>query len=303
MEIKKVLIIGAGSMGYQIALQFAIGGFQVALYDVKADALEFAMTRIKELLDQLIASKYVKEDKQVVLGRINATTDKTIAAKDVDLVSESILEDPEVKGKVFAEFSKLCPPHAIFTSNTSQLIPSMFASKTGRPSKFLAWHFGNPVWKENYVDIMPHPETDPKVVEEVVKVSDKIRQVPFVFHKEFPGYAGNHLLKAYTKAAMELAANGILDYKDIDRIWMIAEGKDSLPPFAKMDMMSLDTSCRSLKVAAELTGDEFARTAANFLEEEFVKKGKLGVKSGEGFYKYPNPEFAQPGFIKKFTEE
>lgn len=298
MDIKKVLIIGSGTMGLQIALQFAIHGFEVSLYDQKAEALEKAVGNIAVLLDRLRENGYVKEEKDQVLARISTTTDKKKAARNVDFVNESILEDPDVKGKVFAEFNGLCPEHAIFTSNTSQLFPSAFADKTGRPEKFLALHFGNPVWKEYQADVMPHPGTNPEVVDVTVELCRKIRQFPIVLEKEFPGYIHNHLMKSYMRAAFEIVVNGVADYRDVDRVWLIAEG--SMPPFARLDFMSVDTSYQSAKVAAEQDDDPFAAKFAQYLFDNFVSKGKLGVKSGEGFYKYPNPEYEQEGFIERF---
>lgn len=300
MSINKVLIIGSGTMGYQIALQFAMHGLEVNLYDIKEEALKKAMDNIGGLAEKLVQNGYLKEDKQTVLKRITPTTEKNVAVKDIDLINESILEDPEVKGKLFAEFDKLCPQHVIFTSNTSQLIPAMFAEKTGRPDRFLAWHFGNPVWKEYQVDVMPHSGTDPKVTQAVIELSRKIWQMPILFKKEFSGYIHNHLMKAYMKAAMEIVLNGVADYKDVDRVWILNEG--SMPPFARMDHMSLDTSYQSAKVAAEMTGDEFATKFAAYLYDNFVSKGKMGMKSGEGFYKYPHPEFEQEGFVEKYFE-
>jgi 3-hydroxybutyryl-CoA dehydrogenase len=298
MDIKTVLIVGSGTMGLQIALQFAIHGFEVHLYDVSQEALDTAMDNIDALLDRLLASGYVQEDKDIVLKRIAATTDIEQAARDVDFVNESIIEDPDVKGKVFAQLNELCPQRAIFTSNTSQLIPSAFADKTGRPDRFLAFHFGNPVWEQYQVDVMPHPETDPEAVQVTVDLCPKIRQFPIVFQKEFPGFIHNHLMKAYMKAAFEIVVDGVADYKDIDRVWLISEG--SMPPFAKLDFMSIDTSYQSAKVAAEQDKDPFAIKFAQYLHDNFISKGKLGVKTGEGFYKYPNPEYEQEGFIEKF---
>jgi len=300
MNINKVLIIGSGTMGYQIALQFAMHGFQVNLYDIKEEALDKAMENIRELAGQLEKNGYLKTAKEAVLNRIVPTTDKAKAAKDVDFLNESILENAEIKGKLFGEFNLLCPPHAIFTSNTSQLVPSMFAEATGRPERFLAMHFGNPVWKEYQVDVMPHPGTDPEVTQTVMELSRKIWQMPILFKKEFGGYIHNHLMKAYMKAAMEIVLNGVADYKDVDRVWLLNEG--STPPFARMDFMSLDTSYQSAKVAAELTGDEFATKFAAYLYDNFVSRGKLGMKSGEGFYRYPDPEYQQPGFVEKYFE-
>lgn len=295
MDIKKILIIGCGTMGYQIALQFAMHGFGVNLYDIKEDALKDAMKNIESMLDSLIESGYCKLPKDKVMGLITPTTDKAVAAKDVDLINESILEDPVIKGKVFSEFNALCPPHTIFTTNTSSLIASEIAGYTGRPEKFLCYHFGNPVWLENLADVMPHKDTDPEVVETVCELSRKIRQVPLKIMKEQSGYLTNCIMWAYVKAASDLLLNGVASHQDIDRACMVAK-VGHVPPFALLDLMSLDTSYYVLKKFAE-KGNEGAGIFADYLYENYVNKGKLGKKSGEGFYKYPNPEFEQEGFI------
>ncbi len=295
MDIRKVLIIGCGTMGYQIALQFAMHGFEVNLYDIKEDALKSAMANIENLLDSLIENGYCKLPKDNVMELITPTTDKAEAAKGVDLINESILEDPVIKGRVFKEFNDLCPPHTIFTTNTSSLVASQIADYTGRPEKFLCYHFGNPVWLENLADIMPHQGTDPKVVEAVCELSRKIRQIPLKIMKEQSGYLTNVIMWAYVKAASDLLLNGVASHQDIDRACMVAKIGHT-PPFALLDLMSLDTSYYVLKKFAE-NGNEGAGIFADYLNKNYVSKGKLGKKSGEGFYKYPNPEFEQEGFI------
>ena len=163
-DIRRVLIIGAGTMGQEIGLQCAMYGYDVTLYDIKPEMLKMALARQKGYLDEIVRGGYMNDEQvDATLARITTTTDPAKAAAEADLVSESVPENPELKGKVFAQFNPLCPPRTIFTTNTSSLIPSMYAEATGRPDRFAAFHFHLDVWVSNVVDVMPHPGTAAKV--------------------------------------------------------------------------------------------------------------------------------------------
>ncbi|PKL70884.1 MAG: 3-hydroxybutyryl-CoA dehydrogenase [Methanomicrobiales archaeon HGW-Methanomicrobiales-1] len=292
----RVLIVGIGTMGAQIALQFAMHGFTVRLFNTKTASLDRAMKDIAGLLDSLIANGYCTEKKETVLGRISTCTDEREAARDIDLISESVPDDPGLKGELFARFHALCPAHTLFLSNTSHLIPSLFAERSGRPRNLLAFHFGNPVWKERVLDVMPHPGTDPEAVKIACEVARRIDQVPIVFPKEHSGYIMNHMEREYLKVAFEIVSTGVANYKDVDKAWLLTHG--STPPFACIDLMGIDHSY-DVAMRAAGAGDNGARLVADYLHKNFISKGKFGKKSGEGFYRYPDPEFAQPGFIEQ----
>jgi 3-hydroxybutyryl-CoA dehydrogenase len=141
-DIKRVLILGAGTMGQQIGLQCAMYGYEVVYYDLTQEILDKALKRVAKLASWYVSSgRLTKESLEHTLARISATPNPAKAAQDVDFISESVPEDPELKGKVFAKFHKLCPDRTIFTSNTSMLVPSMFAEATGRPQNLVALHF------------------------------------------------------------------------------------------------------------------------------------------------------------------
>ena len=153
------LPIGSGTMGQQIGFQCAISGFDVNMYDISDDALEKALERMGKLSRHLIRSgQLTEESAEAAFKRIRTFTDAQAAGEKADFVSESVPEDPKLKGRVFAQFNEICPPHAIFTTNTSSLIPSMFAEATGRPDRFAAFHFHD-TRVTKIVDIMPHPGT------------------------------------------------------------------------------------------------------------------------------------------------
>jgi len=157
-DIHKVLIIGAGNMGQQIGFQCAISGYEVVLYDVKDEFLEKAMIRINKLCRRFVSAQQLTEDAAAAaLARIKTSSEVEEAGRDIDFVSESVPEDPQLKGEVFAGFNKICPDHAVFTTNTSSLIPSLFAEATGRPQKFAALHFHDVRVTNNRLSSRPCP--------------------------------------------------------------------------------------------------------------------------------------------------
>lgn len=295
-QIRNILIIGAGTMGQQIGLQCAVYGYNVTLFDVKPEALEPAQAQIKNYADQLVAAGRLSQLAAIdVLARIRTGSDPAAAAANADLVSESVPEDPELKGRVFAQFHALCPPHTIFTTNTSSLIPSMFAAATGRPAQFAALHFHQTVWDSPVADVMPHPGTAPEVVELLVGFAGSIGQIPIVLNKENHGYVFNTMLNALNGAALTLASKSVTSIENIDRAWM-AVMKTGIGPMGILDVVGLDTAWHITEYWAKTLQEPQLRANADFLKD-YVDRGQLGVKSGQGFYSYPNPAYAQPNFL------
>ena len=294
-EMRRVLIVGAGTMGQQIGLQCAMHGYQVILYDIEPRALVAAQPHVENFADQLVgAGRLTSEGAKEALARIAMTGDPQEAAADADLISESVVEDPKVKGQVFAQFNRLCPPRTIFTTNASTLLPSMFAQETGRPAQFAAMHFHPPVWDANIVDIMPHPGTDPSVVALLGEFARSIGEIPIVEKKESSSYVFNSMLNAVMGAAMTLVANGVASIEDVDRAWM---GVTKMPigPFGIMDMIGIDTLWHAATFwATQSPSDPQPKRYASFLKG-YMDKGCLGVKTGRGFYTYPNPAYQRAG--------
>jgi 3-hydroxybutyryl-CoA dehydrogenase len=294
-DIRRVLVLGAGTMGQQIALHFAVRGCDIAIYDLEDAILERAMALIRKAAAGLVRQGYVPADvAEAALGRILMTAEAAKAAAEADLVSESIPEDPDLKGRVFAIFHTLCPDRTLFTTNTSSLVPSMFAAETGRPGKFLAFHFHD-LRTTPVVDIMPHPGTDEETIRVVREFSERMGLIPLVLKKENPGYLFNYLFMALLGAAQTLAAADVASVEDIDRAWM---GVFNVPigPFGLMDHVGLETVWKVTDYWASKTRDPQAQTNAAFLKR-WVERGDLGQKSGRGFYAYPGPLFTRPGFV------
>lgn len=295
-DIRRILAIGAGTMGHQIGLLCALHGYEVVVYDVKKALLDVAAKRIDALADVLIHKKRLRpEEKAVVIGRIGFCDDPAEAAREVDLVTESVPEDPVLKAAVFRQFHALCPERTIFTTNTSMLIPSLIAAETGRPEKFLAFHFHD-IIQTDVVDIMPHPGTAPDVVALVNAFAQRLDQVVVFLRKENFGYVFNAMLSDLMKSALTLASKGVAEHEDVDRAWM-GVMDTRVGPFGIMDSIGLDTVWKIVDYGAQTTGEKgLIKNAA--LLKKFVDAGKLGVKSGEGFYRYPDPKYRQPEFLK-----
>ncbi|MEA5112726.1 MAG: 3-hydroxyacyl-CoA dehydrogenase [Geobacteraceae bacterium] len=297
-EIKKVLIVGGGTMGQQIAFQCAAHGYDVSLYDIDGGALGKALERLRAYAANLVTGGYLeKQAAEKALAGIAATTDMAEAARDTDLISESVPEDPALKGKVFARFNEVCPSRTIFTTNTSLLVPSVIAEATRRPDRFLAFHFHQPVWVSNVADIMPHPGTDAEVVTLVRDFAGSISQIPMVLHKENYGYVFNAMYSALNSAAITLVANGVASVHDVDRSWM-GIMKMCVGPLGMLDAVGLDTALHIMESSEITRNDPQTRKSAEFIKKEYVDKGWLGVKTGRGFYAYPNPEYQDPAFLK-----
>ncbi len=296
-DVRRVVVVGAGTMGQQIAFQCAGHGYDVALYDAEAGALDLAQARIDAYAEGLEAGGLISsEARRAARGRITITSEIGSAAHDADLLSEAVPEDPDLKGRVLAEWDRACPPRTIFMTNTSTLVPSQFAAASGRPERLLALHFHLPVWVNNLADVMPHAGTAPAVTELVVAFARRIGQVPIELQREYNGYVFNSMYSALNRAAITLAQQGVASIEDIDRAWMHVT-KAPVGPLGALDAVGLDTAWTITDYWARQLDDEQLKANATFLRA-YVDRGDVGVKSGRGFYTYPDPAYARPGFIE-----
>jgi 3-hydroxyacyl-CoA dehydrogenase len=297
VKIDKVLIVGAGTMGRQIGFQCAMNGFETVTYDVNESSLEACRARHARFAELFVEGRGARR-RQVedALARISYSNDLTVAAREADLVSESVPEIPGIKAEVYGRLNELCPERTIFTTNTSTLLPSQLAASTGRPSRFVALHFANPVWGSNIGEVMGHAGTDPAVFERVLEFAAEIGMVPIRLKKEAPGFISNSLLVPFLMAAQGLVANGIASHLDVDRTWMVMTGMP-MGPFGILDLVGLETAFNIARHGAEIRNDEQMRVNAAYLKEHFVDRDKLGLKSGEGYYSYPDPAYKDEDFL------
>ncbi|SKA33675.1 3-hydroxyacyl-CoA dehydrogenase [Chitinophaga eiseniae] len=298
MNIKTVTVAGSGVLGAQIAFQTAVHQYQVNVYDISDAVLEKAQTHLQQL-----ASVYQRDlglekaATDAALDRIRYFTDLAAAVKGADLLIEAIPENPAIKTDFYQKLAAVADPQTIFATNSSTLLPSQFAAATGRPARFLSLHFANEIWKHNTAEIMGHPGTDKAIFDTVVAFAKSIGMVALPLHKEQPGYIVNSLLVPLLDAATTLLVRGVADVETIDKTWMVATGAP-LGPFGILDVVGITTAYNITNMAAEKTKDPEKIKAAAFLKENFIDKNKLGTATGEGFYKYPDPAYRQPGFLK-----
>ncbi len=280
MEIKNVCIWGAGTLGSRIALQCAISGYNVRIYDINEKAFELSKKMMSKIVSQLVKSQLITTElSQEVFNRILFTLDPEEAVLDADLISESVLEDEGVKKEVWTKLGQLAPSKTIFTTNSSYMLPSQFAEISGRPNQFCALHFHD-VFYSRIVDIMPHPGTDPALISILEEFGKSINQVPVNVQKENHGYIFNAMLLACIGAAGKLLTKGVATVEDIDKSWMV-NFHVPMGPFGNLDSIGLDTAWHVTHNLPDPASQAFAT-----LLKTYIDAGKLGEKSGEGFYKY-----------------
>jgi 3-hydroxybutyryl-CoA dehydrogenase len=291
MAIDTITIIGSGNLGSRIGLQAAISGYQVVFYDSAEKAFDASRGAMEKILKHLVHSNKIKQaDITAIKKNIRFSTNLSDAVADTDLISESVTEDLLIKQKVWTEIGKLAPSKTIFTTNTSYLLPSKIAPFTGRPEKFCAFHFHD-VFYSRVVDIMPHPASDLSLVPILEEVGKRLNQVPVVLKKETPGYIFNSMLMALLGDAGRLKTNNLAEIEDIDKSWMVNFNMP-MGPFGILDNIGLDTAWHVVRARTDSSSVAFAALLKTFLD-----RGKLGEKSGEGFYKYPNPKYKEKGFL------
>lgn len=300
MMIKNILALGGGTMGSQASFYYAMHGFDVTQYDISEEALAACKQHHLGYVEPFRAARpaFSDADIEAGLGRITYSSDLEAAAKDADLVTESVPEVLEIKQQVYADLHRFCPDHTIFTTNTSTLPPSAIAPATGRPERFLALHYAMGIWDSPIGEVMKHPGTDDAVFQQVVSFVEASKLVPIKIEKEQPGYIINTMLVPWLNSALSLVVNGISTHQDVDKTWMICSRGMPAGPFGVMDMVGFEVSrnINRLLAVAEPDDPQYQKNI-DYLEEHFISKGYTGALSGQGFYSYPNPEYMEPDFL------
>jgi 3-hydroxybutyryl-CoA dehydrogenase len=291
MKINKVCILGAGTLGTRVALQSALSGYQVAVYDVYPKALENSKNTMQKIIQSLAKNSGLEAEAGLnAIKEITFTDNANVAVMDADIINESVLEEVAVKEEVWNHFGIIAPEKTIFTTNTSFLLPSMFAEISGRPDKFCGLHFHD-VFYAKVVDIMPHKGTDPILIPILMDFGRSLEQVPVLVKKENPGYIFNSMLMAFIGAAGKLLTGEVASIHDIDRSWMV-NFHMPMGPFGILDSIGLDTAWHVTHNMPDKASQAFAA-----LLKTYIDAGKLGEKSGEGFYSYPLPSYKDHDFL------
>lgn len=294
--IDTVCVVGAGFMGQQIALQSAVHGLNVSMYDISTEALQRAPLALKTMLDQLASQKqFSAEDKERILTLVRPTRDAAEAARNAGLVIENAPENAEVKREILAKFDNLCPADTILSTNSSAIRASSLEDATKRPDKVLNLHFYSPVWSRPMVELMGGTATSEDTLNRVKQFARCIGLLPLMVMKESTGFIFNRIWHAIKMESMTVVDTGVASHQDVDRAWMIATGMP-IGPFGLMDMIGLDVIRDVAMVYYRETQYEKDRPPG--LLTDMIERGELGVKTSRGFYDYPNPEFQERGFLK-----
>jgi len=279
----QVSVIGAGTMGNGIAHVFAQNGFAVNLIDVSAQQLEKAIQTITKNFDRQIAKGAITEaQKQKALSNITTLTDITEGVKNAELVVEAATENTELKLKIFRQIDEAAPSTAILASNTSSISITKIAAATKRPKLVIGMHFMNPVPVMKLVEIINGYATKKEVTEKVIELSKQLGKVPCVVN-DYPGFIANKILMPMINEAIYSLYEGIAGVEEIDTIMKLGMAHP-MGPLQLADFIGLDVCLSILNVLHEGFGN--SKYAPCPLLINMVTAGKLGVKTGEGFYSY-----------------
>ncbi|GAA1412314.1 hypothetical protein AUR04nite_10780 [Glutamicibacter uratoxydans] len=284
MAIENILVIGAGTMGRQIAMSCALGGYATVLQDISEPALAAARTELESWAASRVAKGKLSQDAvDQALGLLSQTADLDAAARDADLVIEAAVERLDIKEEIFARLGKITAAHAILATNSSTLPSSKVAAASGRPAQVCNMHFFNPALVMKCVEIVRNDQTSDATVAAVTEVAQRLNKQPVLVNKEIPGFIANRMMGAINREALNLAQAGIASIVDIDTTARTALGHP-MGPFELMDMVGLDVVDFIAQANYAETGNDADLPHPLIVEK--VKEGKLGRKSGEGFYPY-----------------
>lgn len=318
MEFKKVVVMGGGVLGSQIALMCAYTGHDTTIWMRSEGSIERTKPKLANYSAMMIQSleqarkllgnpmgAYVyprglitdwsamTDEKLVALidqvkgtaQQIHLELDMSKALAGADIVIESMSEDPKAKIELYEKMKDLLDEKTILCTNSSTLLPSSFAQHTGRPAQYMALHFANEIWKHNTAECMGHAGTDPDVYDQVVKFAAEINMVPIKLYKEQPAYVLNSLLVPLLDAAQQLWGKGVADPETIDLTWRLATGAPA-GPFQIMDVVGLETVYNILLMKADTQDPESVNHKIASMIKTKIDKGEVGINSGKGFYEY-----------------
>lgn len=288
--MKNIIVIGAGTMGNGIAHTFAQKNFTVHLVDVSQEALDRGMNTISTNLDRIISKGHLTEEqKAATLGNITTHTELKNAAKEADLIVEAATENEALKLKIFSEMDQLAPEYCILATNTSSISITKIAAATKRPEKVIGMHFMNPVPIMKLVEIIKGYSTSQQTLDAVYEMSKSLDKVP-VEVNDYPGFVANRILMPMINEAIETLYNRVAGVQEIDTVMKLGMAHP-MGPLQLADFIGLDVCLAILNVMYD--GFKNPKYAPNPLLVNMVMAGKLGVKSGEGFYDYSESKKAE----------
>jgi 3-hydroxybutyryl-CoA dehydrogenase len=292
----KIAIVGAGTMGAQIALHCAVHGYPVQLWSRSARRLQQAgQSHAEELAKRLAHRQITADEQEAILRRIRYTTHMQEGVAGADLVIENVPERLEIKREVFARLDRSCPDHTVFATDSSSIRISAIEGATQRPEQILNMHFYPPIWQRPMVELMGGSATTEETMRRASQFVRALGLTPLIVRKERTGFLFNRLWRAIKKECLHLVDDGVASHEDIDRAWMIAFGVP-VGPFGLMDMIGLDV-VRDIELVYYGESGDPSDAPPQLLSDK-IARGELGIKTGQGFYTYPNPAFQAPEWLK-----
>lgn len=282
-DITKIAVIGSGTMGSQIAMVCALGGYSVVLHDINDGSLTKAKESLQGHMDRRIQKgRLTEKEVSDAFSRMSFSSSFD-DLRDVDFVIEAIVEKLEAKRELFAKLDEVTPKHAILATNSSTIVSSKIADVTNRPEKICNVHFFNPALVMELVEVVRGPHTSEETAQIAVEVVKNIRKIPVLLKKEISGFIANRILGKLMDEAVYLLENGYADHEEIDLVCTKALNHP-IGPFALMDLTGIDVNYFVRMQRYKESGNE-ADMPAKIVQEK-VRKGELGRKTGKGFYTY-----------------
>ena len=282
MSISKMAVLGAGQMGNGITQVAACAGIEVVMIDIKQEFVDRGMATIEKSLAKLVSKERMsQEDADSARGKISTSTDRSVCS-DVDLVVEAVPEILDLKISIFSELDGICKPDCILASNTSSISISTIADSTNRPDKVIGMHFMNPVPIMKLVEVINGKDTSEDVTASVLEAAERMGKIPLMCN-DSPGFVSNRILCPMINEAILTLQEGVAEPEAIDGIMKLGMNHP-IGPLALSDLIGNDTVLHIMNVLHEGMGDD--KYAPAPLLVEMVEAGKLGRKSGQGFYEY-----------------
>ncbi|GAB5562946.1 MAG: 3-hydroxybutyryl-CoA dehydrogenase [Winogradskyella sp.] len=288
--MKNVAVIGAGTMGNGIAHTFAQSGFKVQLIDISEASLKRGIETISKNLDRMVAKEKISEaDKKTTLNNITTFTDITAGVEYASLVVEAATENVDLKLNIFRQLDEACPDDTILATNTSSISITQIASVTSRPEMVIGMHFMNPVPIMKLVEIIRGYNTSDEVTNTIMELSKTLGKIPTEVN-DYPGFVANRILMPMINESIETLYNGVAGVEEIDTVMKLGMAHP-MGPLQLADFIGLDVCLSILNVMYD--GFKNPKYAPCPLLVNMVRAGKLGVKSGEGFYDYSESRKAE----------
>lgn len=295
LPFDRVAVIGSGVLGTQIAVLAAFSGYEVKVFDAREGAFGGTLEKIRSDLQAKGITPVIPWEKWDACAKsVKQVFTLDEAVKEAEMIIEAVPENLELKKRVFGELGKKAPSSAILATNSSSIPVSRIESSSGRPERCLNIHFYFPLQGINMVDIMGGTRTLPEVLERGVVWIRSLGFIPLKVKKELLGFCFNRVWRAIKRETLYMWGNGFVDFRDVDRAWRVFTGMKE-GPFALMDKVGLD-----VVYDIEMVYYQDSQDPKDYPPEalrEKIARGELGVKSGRGFYTYPDPEYLSPDFL------